>query len=41
MKVDKCCLCVPIGLGVKILGVLDVLNWLMGAMKGDFLMSIL
>ena len=41
MKVNRCCLCVPIGIGVKILGCLDVLNWLMGAMKGDVLLSIL
>ena len=26
MKVSKCCCCVPVALGVKILGALDILN---------------
>ena len=35
MKVNKCCVCVPLDLAVKILGALDLLMWLSAASNGD------
>ena len=35
MKVEKCCCCIPLPTGVKILGVLEILNWLINIWTGN------
>ena len=37
MKVQACCMCMPVNLGVKILGCLDILLWLKAAHNGDII----
>ena len=35
MRVKKCCFCIPVAFGVKILGALDILSLLNSIVKGD------
>ena len=39
---NKCCFCIPVATGIKILGALDTLNWLASIAQGNtFQMGIL